>query len=1088
MKYKNDFLHLAGKLKFYLEFMGFAILLGLVVSISGFAETGRNKKTGEVQQPAVQVSGTVKDAAGETLPGVNVVQKGTANGTVTNIDGYYTLRIPDNATLVFSFMGYASREITVGDQRTIDISLTEDTKLIEEIVVVGYGKSKKESIVGAVGSTTGEEMRVGNVTDLKQALTGLIPGVTTSISTGEPGGFGDGSSATSIWIRGRNSWNNSQPLIIVDNVERSMDNLDFSEVESVSVLKDASATAVFGVKGANGVILITTKRGKTAKPKLSFEYNATALMISKLPDKLDSYDVLRLRNESIEREISRNSSLWADYTPQEILRRYRERDYPEYEWLYPNVNWTEAMFKNVGWSHRAALNVNGGTNFVKYFGSLSYLHEGDMFKEYENNKGYDPNYDFDRFNFRTNFDFNITKSTLVRLNLSGFYSQKNTNYSYQSTGSGNTPMIWAAAYSMPPDVFLPQYEDGSWGQQEGFPYEQMQNPIAYIYNLGIWHRKTTALNADVSLEQKLDFITRGLSITGSFFYDNNIQTLSGINDMTNHVRPSGGNTLGKYVHPDQYTSPGQDMSTYTETNPVNPSSEFDWIVQPWNLFSEAISSSWTGYVPITRRTMYQLQINYNRRFADLHNVGAMGLFKREEYARGDMFPTYREDWVFRVTYDYDSRYFFEGNGAYNGSEKFSSDYRFYFFPSMAVGWYLSNEKFFNIEWMNRLKFRYSLGWVGDDSAGARWLYQAQYSYGGVSQLEQNPGSGSAYNYYRETVVPNPNARWEKARKNNFGIEMGFLNDLITVNYDYYTEHRTDIMIGSGDQAIPPYFGTDAPAVNKGEVKARGHELEVRYNGRTSFGLDYWAATSLTRTRNEVISRDDPQLQSEYLKAQGYPVGQTRTQIRADFYRNWDDIYASIPQQTNDQNKIPGYYDIVDFNGDGVITSDDAAPYGYPEAPENTYNLTLGAKYKGFSLMLQFYGVTNVTRNVPSNNYNLDLNILYAHAADYWSKDNAYASSFLPRWKTPGSTFIGDYYYFDGSYIRLKTAEFAYNLPKSMLDKLGGIDDVKLFVNGTNLWLWTKMPDDRENNFSGGSATQGAYPTTRRINFGINVTF
>ncbi len=1043
----------------------------------------------------ITIKGSVADTRNDLLIGVSIKIQGTSTGTVTDIDGNFILpNIPPNAVLEVSYVGMKSQFVNVDRRTSIHIILEDDIESLEEVVIVGYGVQKKESVVGAIGQTSGDKiMQSGNITDLKQGLTGRIPGVTTSVSTGEPGGYGDGSSATSIYIRGRNSWNNSQPLILVDGVERNMNNIDASEVESISVLKDASATAVFGVKGANGVILITTKRGKDTKPQLSFQYNTTAMMISRLPDKLDSFDALRLRNESIEREVSRNGSVWSDYTPSEILRRYRERDYPEYEMLYPNVDWTKAMFSDVGWSHRASVNINGKTDFVKYFGSLSYLHEGDMFKKYDNGKGYDPNYNFNRFNFRANFDFSLTRTTLLKVNLAGFYSQKNTNYSYQTTGSGNTPMAWAAAYSMPPDVFLPQYEDGTWGQQEGFPYEQMQNPIAYIYNLGRWERKTTNLNADFSVEQKLDFITKGLSVTGSFFYDNDIQTLGGINDMANHVRPeSGGNTPGKFVYPYLYLTPGQDPSTYTSFTPVNASSEFDWMVRPWTLMSEEISSSWVGTIPITRRMMYQAQLNYNRRFAEKHNVGGLALFKREEYAQGSMFPTYREDWVFRATYDYDSRYFLESNGAYNGSEKFSPDYRFDFFPSFAMGWYLSNEQFFKIPWINRLKLRYSLGWVGDDSSGSRWLYQAQYNYGGWGRLEQNPGNNTTtptgpFTYYRETVVPNPDARWEKAKKNNLGMEMGFLNDMITLNYDYYTEHRTDIMISGGSRAIPPYFGATPPAANLGEVKSRGHELEIGFNGRTSVGFDYWATLAVTRTRNNVEFRDDPQLALAYQKAQGYPIGQTKAQICTDFYRNWDDIYASIPQQANDQNKIPGYYDIIDFNGDGLITNDDNIPFGYPTVPENTYNLSLGGSYKGFSLMLQFYGVNNVTRQVPFNNYYLDLNILYAHTLDYWSKDNTDASSFLPRWLTPNSTFIGDYYYYDGSYIRLKTAEVAYNFQKPVLAKLG-VSDLRLFVNGNNLWFWSKLPDDRENHDTGGSATQGAYPTTKRVNFGINITF
>jgi hypothetical protein len=311
--------------------------------------------------------------------------------------------------------------------------------------------------------------------------------------------------------------------------------------------------------------------------------------------------------------------------------------------------------------------------------------------------------------------------------------------------------------------------------------------------------------------------------------------------------------------------------------------------------------------------------------------------------------------------------------------------------------------------------------------------------------------------------------------------------MISVNVDYFDEHRTDIMIGGSSRAIPPYFGDNAPAANLGEVKANGYEVELNFNDRTYFGLDYWLSASITHTRNKIIFRDDPALQVSYQKQAGYPIGQTRTQLAAGFYNTWDDIYASIPQQTNDINKIPGFYDIVDFNGDGTITSEDAVPWGFPVIPENTYNLSLGASYKGVSLMLQFYGVNNVTRYVPSANYTLDLDVLHAHTYDFWSKDNSDATSFLPRWKVPNSNFIGNYYYYDGSYIRLKTAELAYTLQRQLLKSLG-VTSVRIYLNGNNLWFWSRMPDDRENNDNGGGADQGAYPTTRRMNLGIDITF
>ncbi len=1065
--------------KNHYRFLAAFFIVGILVlsQLSAFAQ----KRT---------ISGTIIGEDKLSIPGASIVVKGTTIGTVTNFDGKFTLEIPSTAkTIVVTFVGLAPQEIPIGSVNVYNVTLAENKIKIDEVVVVGYGSQKKESIVGAITQTTNEQLkRSGSVTDLKQALTGQLPGVVTVTSSGEPGGTGRGESATSIYIRGQNTWNGGQPLILVDGVERSMDNLDVNEVENISILKDASATAVFGVKGANGVILITTKRGVIGKPKLSFSYNATAKMLSKLPEKMDSYDALLIRNETIERETALNEPSWTEYVPNEIVNRYKLPQTAEYAAIYPNVDWEKAMFKEIGMSHRATINVQGGSDFVKYFGSLAYLHEGDMFKKYDNYKGYKPNYDFDRFNFRSNLDFKLTKTTNLKVNLSGYYSQKNTNYNNEGSTGNADQWMWAAAYSMPPDVFLPQYADGRWGWST-VTGASRPNPIAVVYNLGIRETHATELNSDFALEQDLDFLIDGLSAKFSLFYDNSILSEGGLYDSTNHIRPneSGSNTPEKMINPDLYTGPNQDPSEYTQNLPTLGTNQFDYNLIPWTIRQEAIAAgNWSSTIPVERRTMYQFQMNYARKF-NLHNVSAMGLIKREEYANGSMFKNYREDWVFRTTYDYNSKYLFEMNGAYNGSEQFGPGYRFDFFPSVAVGWYVSNEKFFKIKWVNKLKLRFSSGVVGDDKgSGGRWLYASQLAYGGATKLNQNPGTNSPYTWYKEASIGNPEIRWEKARKDNFGLELGLFNNLISINYDYFTEDRTDILISGSARNLPPYFGATPPSANLGRVKSKGHELEVKLDKRTNNGIHYWASLALAHTTNTVLERADPPLLAAYSKQKGYTINQTRTQIRAGFYNNWDDVYASVPTETNDLGKLPGGYNILDFNSDGVIKSDDSAPYGYSQVPQNTFNTTLGADYKGFSFMVQFYGVDNVSRWVPLQNFSGYTDVVFAHVADYWSKDNQNASSFLPRWKTQGQS-IGDYFLYDASYLRLKTAEIAYTFQDKWV-KNAGLSALRIFINGNNLIFWSKLPDDRESSSSGGSDSQGTYPTAKRINLGFDLTF
>ncbi|MFW6290091.1 MAG: SusC/RagA family TonB-linked outer membrane protein, partial [Mariniphaga sp.] len=563
----------------------------MAVSVNGYAAEG------DQTQQQKEVTGTVTDMEGLPLPGVTVVVKGTSIGTVTDIDGNFSLRVPADAeTLQFSFVGMRLQEHALAGKNSFSVIMEEESIGIEEVVAVGYGVQKKESVVGSIGQASNEELRrSGNSTDLTESLVGQIPGMVALTSSGEPGGILTGESATNIYIRGQNTWNGGQPLILVDGVERNMNNVDVNEVESISVLKDASATAVFGVKGANGVILITTKRGQAGKTKLNFNYTTTGKMLSKQPEKLDSYAAMMAKNEIIEREGVLNEPSWGWYVPYEIVSRYRMPQSPEYALIYPNVDWEEAMFKDIGFSHRATLNAQGGSKAVQYFGSLAYLHEGDMFKDYDNYKSYDPNYNYDRFNFRSNIDIALTNTTKFKLNLSGFFSQKNTNYNNEGSTGRADSWMWRATYGLAPNLFLPMHPDGRWGAyQEGG--NNTVNPIAAVYNIGVRQTRTTELNSDFALEQNLDFITEGLNAKASLFYDNNIRSEGGIWDQQNSIRPAEArtNVPFKQIYPMLYEGPDQDPSEYTVLLPIGDE-EYDWFLRPWSIRQENITSAnWTS--------------------------------------------------------------------------------------------------------------------------------------------------------------------------------------------------------------------------------------------------------------------------------------------------------------------------------------------------------------------------------------------------------------------------------------------------------------------------------------------------------------
>ena len=1043
----------------------------------------------------VTVTGRVTDETGEILPGATVVEKGTANGTIASADGNYSIRVTGNAVLVVSYLGYAEQEVAVGNRRNVDVVLQETAQALSEVVVVGYGTQKKQSIVGAIAVQSGEELqKVGHVTDLKQALTGQLPGLTTVTASGEPGGIGWETSATQVYIRGQNTWNGGQALILVDGVERDMSNIDPNEVESVSMLKDASATAVFGVKGANGVILITTKRGSESKLKLSFNYDASAKSVSRLPEKLNAYETLIRKNEMIEREVGMNPTSWNDYTPMATVNRYKQPQSEIDAVLYPDVDWTDAMFKSAAWTQRVNLSMTGGTSFVNYFGSLSYLHEGDMLEDYDNHKGYEPNYNFDRFNFRTNFDMRITPTTRAKVNLSGYYSQKNTTFAGNDRSFDY--VLWEAAYGMPPSAYPVQYEDGYWGYSSKVS-QVLPNPIAVLYNMGIRKVRRIELNSDFALEQNLDFITKGLSANFSLFYDNRIISEGGIYDNANHIRPDGSsNAPMREVFPDLYY-PGASLDEYTSVLPVLGNDPYDWILKPWTIRQEAIGSNGYGETsyPILRRLMYQFQMNYARSFNDLHNVGATAVFKREQYANGNEFQHYREDWVFRATYDYNSRYLLEANGAYNGSEQFGPGYRFDFFPSLALGWYISNEKFWKLDWFERLKLRASAGQVGDDNiSGSRWLYSSQYAASGnrAPLSTFNPFSiRSPYPRYVESVVGNPNLHWEKALKQNYGIELGVFKNLISLTADYFTEKRTDILMAGSARAVPPFFGANPPSANVGKIDSKGYEIDLKINKTLPTGLNLWGGLIYTHTENEVIFRDDPILQDAHLKQAGYALGQVKSQIRDRISQTWDDVYAGTQMESNNSLKLPGYYNLIDYNGDGQINSYDAAPVGYSGIPQNTYTVSLGANYKGFALMVQFYGVFNVSRNWVLDNYGSSMDVLFAdYVGDYWSKDNPDSPNPLWRWKTSGGNFYGYRWLFDASILRLQNAELSYTFDRrdSKWLKNYGVSSLKLYLNGNNLFYWSDLPDDREGSFAGGSTTSGTYPMTKRVTFGINASF
>ena len=1024
-------------------------------------------------QGGITIKGTVVDANNEALIGASIVVKGNSSmGTITDFDGNFSLQVPsESTTIVVSYVGMDTKEFRVGKQRTFNVTLTENTQL-SEVVVVGFGQQKKASVVGAITQTTGEVLtRAAGITDIGAALTGNLPGVVTMASSGMPG-----DEEPQIIIRGASSWNNSAPLVLVDGIERPMSSVDIQSVATISVLKDASATAVYGVKGANGVILITTKRGQEGKAQINVSANAIMKVPSKLPDKYDSYQALMARNTVVEHELNLYPESFAYIRPVSFIENYRNQDpnaTDEFGNLiterYPNVDWQRALFEDYAMSYNANLNVAGGTRFVKYFAGVDFVNEGDLYTDFGNGRSYPTGYGYNRVNVRSNLDFNITKSTVLKINIAGSNGKQKTPWVNSVNNEWQIAQQWNGIYNISPDVFLPKYSDGSWGFLPGST--NVDNGAQGIALGGTQYITTTRINTDFVLEQNLDFITKGLNFRGMIAWDNTFQESGrGINDLYNDPQ-------NKWINPETgvavYKQPyeGYDRFDYTQGN-------------KWSTQGGSVNNGAT-----TRNLNYQLQLNWARTFGK-HDITAMGVFARQETAWGSMIPNYREDWVFRVTYAFANRYFFEYNGAYNGSEKFSKDNRFAFFNSGAIGWMISEEPFMKYlrekKIIDMLKLRASYGEIGDDNIpNARFLYMDQWSYGGTTAMDVNQGQ-SPYTWYRESTVGNPSVHWETVKKTNIGIDYGILGGLFAGAIEFFHDKRTDILVPGGQRAVPSYFGQSPATANLGKVETHGFEVEVRFNKMLNNGMHLWANMSMTHAENEIKIKDDQPLLPAYRKDAGYAIGQTHAFIDKGMMQTFDDIYGSPKTDANDGQKLPGDYYIVDFNGDGKVDNvNDFVPYGHPTTPQNTYNATLGFEWKGFNFMAQFYGVTNVTRDVTMISF---ADVMVANVYDqgtWWSTDHYGADIVTPRFNTtPYQSYYGTQYLCDGSYIRLKNVELGYTFTQPWLQKIG-MKSLKLFVSGNNLWVWTRMPDDRESNFAAnGNAGNGAYPTMRRINFGI----
>ncbi|MFD2035209.1 SusC/RagA family TonB-linked outer membrane protein [Belliella marina] len=983
---------------------------------------------------------------GVGLPGVNILIKGTTRGTVTDIDGRFSIAASSDATLVFTFIGYKSLEVPVGNSSVLNIEMEPDMQGLEEFVVVGFGEQKKATMTGAVSTIGDKELIQTPVANISNALVGRLPGLIAVQSSGEPG-----YDQSSLKIRGigtLNSGAESNPLILVDGVQRdNINQIDPHEIETLSILKDASATAVFGVRGANGVILITTKTGTKGKPQINYTSNFGLQSPNSLPQLLNSYDYATLRNEA-----SVNSGQ-APYFSDASLERFRMGDDP---YFHPDVNWYDLVLKDFSAQQQHNLNLSGGTDNTRYFISLGYFDQSGAYDVQDVQTAYSANPRFKRYNFRSNFDIDFNKDFSASVKLSGQFTDSN----FPGIGAGD---IFFRLLNTNP-MMNPGIIDGMLiTGVEGLP-SSSGSPLDAIVNNGYQRNFGSTLNTNVSLKHKLGFITEGLSVRGMVAYDNFYQ---------HNVRRSKETMRYRIVRDPE--------------DPELPVFLPQGMDAPFS-FSEGYERN--------RKIYAEAAVDYNRTFG-VHQVTAMGLYMQERFTKpGQEYnvPIGYQGLVSRFTYNYKEKYLSEFNMGYNGSENFPEGKRFGFFPSFSLGWILTEEAFMkSVGFLSFMKIRGSYGEVGNDKIGqARFLYLPSVFYpnSGGYHFGQY---GENYQWYpgsSEGRVGNPNVTWERAKKFNLGIETGFFDDNLRINFDVFAENRDNILWYLG--TVPALVQANLPPVNIGEVQNRGFELEINYNNKIG-ELNYWIKSNYSLARNKILYMDEPQRAHPWLQRTGHQVGQFWGLVSDGFYNTQEELAAADNSGFTSQLQL-GDIRYVDQNGDGVIDQYDEVPIGYSSFPQVIYGVSFGGQYKNLDFSVLFQGADKVSAYIDQMGawaFDTDWRSATTRHLERWTPERYEAGLPIsyPRVElspTPGKHNYrpSDFWLQDASYLRLKNAEVAYNFQKSFLSRIG-VANLRVFVNGNNLLTWSKMK-----NFDPEAPTGrgGFYPQMRVYNMGVNARF
>ena len=1033
--------------------------------------SGKSSAPNEQQQSKRKITGRVTDVKGEPLIGVNVTVDGDANGSITNMDGLYEIFVTKKSVVLkFTYIGFKTSEIRTNASTNIyDVALEEQVNELEETVIVGYGTQRKISNIGAQSSMKMEDIKTPSAS-LTTTLAGRLAGVVAVQRTGEPG-----KDAADIWIRGISTPNTSSPLVLVDGVERSFNDIDPEDIESLTTLKDASATAVYGVRGANGVILIKTKPGKVGKPTVSADYYESFTRFTKMVDLADGITYMNAANEAM-----RNDGIATKYTEDQIRNTIAGKD----PYLYPNVDWLKEIFNDWGHNRRVNVNVRGGSEKVAYYASVSYFNETGMTVTDKNINTYDSKMKYSRYNFTTNLNIDVTPTTKVEIGAQGYLGEGN----YPAISSAD---LYNAAMSISPVEYPKMFFVNGEAYVPGTSTNNnFNNPYSQATRRGYDNLTKNQIYSNLRITQDLGMLTKGLKLTAMYAFD-----------VYNEI----------HVHQDRAES------TY---NFLDTSVPYDMDGQPilQRIYEGSNVLSYKQETSGNKKTYLEASLNYDRTFNDDHRVSALFLFNQQSkllYPKGtleDAIPYRMMGIAGRATYSWKDRYFAEFNIGYNGAENFSPKHRFGTFPAFGVGWVISNEKFWQplSKAVSFLKIRYTDGKVGNSEVSdRRFMYLDQMKENGDYGYKFGP-NGTKWSGY-ETVNMAVDLIWEESRKQDLGIDLKLFNDDLSIVFDLFKERRENILL-KREHSIPSFLGynTSAPYGNIGIIENKGFDGTIEYNkrinkdwvialrGNVTFNKDKWIQGELPEQKYEWMNQYGRNING----VKGYVAEGLFTQAEIDDMARWESLSdankAITPKPFASQFGTVKAGDIKykDLNNDGQIDAYDQTYISRGDVPTTVYGFGFTVGWKDLSVGMMFQGVAGAERVLNGSSINPfngggGSGNLYSNIGDRWTEENPDQNAFYPR-LSYGSETTSNINNFQKStwwvrnmnFLRLKTLQISYNLPKPWVNKVH-LKNAAVYVMGTNLFTLSrfKLWDPELNTDNGAS-----YPNTTSYSVGINFTF